>query len=644
MARIRPRQTIDPRQAKRDLEESERRYQALVDQLPAIVYTADVGKAGRWRFVSHQVETMLGYTPREWMADPSLWFARLHTDDRERVLEAELALDVGDRFDSEYRLRARDDRLIWVRDEAVKVRLGDGAEVLQGVMLDVTDRHDAERALAASEQKYRHLVETSGDLIWSLNATGRCTFVNGAARTVFGYEPHEMVGRPFTDFAAPGQADADLAAFRSAMGGRSGRYETRHLRKDGSVVVLSYNAVGLRDPEGHVAGIMGTARDETEARLREAAMAEDHARLQTIIDNSPVMIFVMDRRHRMVLANSELESMLGFRKGEILGRTEEELLPSPAAARVRADNEQIMASGERLEIEESIPNPNGRGTRTFISQKFPLRDADGEVYGMCGILTDISERKEREEELLSKVEWSSRIREAIASDQFTLHAQPIVLLDGGGLVQEELLLRLVGADGTLVMPAEFLPAAERFGLAPEIDRWVVSKAAAMARHRRVEVNLSAKSIGDPTLPGFIELELMAAGADPENVVFEITETAAAEDFDQARKLADRLTRLGCGFALDDFGTGFGSFTYLKHLPVSFIKIDIDFVRELTDDAADRQVVNAIVGVARNFGIETIAEGVESAATMALLTELGVDYAQGFHIGRPAPAEVGPGGA
>jgi len=334
--------------------------------------------------------------------------------------------------------------------------------------------------------------------------------------------------------------------------------------------------------------------------------------------------------------------MMGLQPVQILGRTSEELVPPEEAADFRDVNEEIMVTGVRRELEESIPNPSGRGTRTFISQKFALTDAKGEVYGLCGILTDISERKEREDELLSKVEWSSRIREAIVSDQFTLHAQPIVDLKSGELVQEELLIRMKGKDGKLIMPGEFLPQAERFGLAPEIDRWVVSKAAAMARDRRVEVNLSAKSIGDPTLPGFIELELMAAGADPANVVFEITETAAAEDFEQARKLADRLTRLGCGFALDDFGTGFGSFTYLKHLPVSFIKIDIDFVRELTDDAADRQVVNAIIGVARNFGIETIAEGVESAETLELLAEMGVDYAQGFHIGRPAPPAPGQG--
>jgi EAL domain-containing protein (putative c-di-GMP-specific phosphodiesterase class I) len=152
----------------------------------------------------------------------------------------------------------------------------------------------------------------------------------------------------------------------------------------------------------------------------------------------------------------------------------------------------------------------------------------------------------------------------------------------------------------------------------------------------VEVNLSAQSIGDPGLPGFVEARLAEAGADASNLVFEITETAAAEDLDQARRLAERLAEMGCGFALDDFGTGYGSFTYLKHLPVRYIKIDTEFVRMLRADSPDRQVVSAIVDVARNFGIETIAEGVEAEETAELLVALGVHYAQGFHFGRPAP--------
>ena len=134
---------------------------------------------------------------------------------------------------------------------------------------------------------------------------------------------------------------------------------------------------------------------------------------------------------------------------------------------------------------------------------------------------------------------------------------------------------------------------------------------------------------------YVEEQLRDAGADPHNVVFEITETAAARDIAQATRLAEQLSELGCGFALDDFGTGYGSFTYLKHLPVDYLKIDIEFVRHLKPDSPDLQVVSAIIDVARKFGIQTVAEGVENEEALELLRELGADFAQGYHLGRPA---------
>lgn len=629
------------RRAERELARSERRQGVLIDQIPGIVYTAGTGDRGAWTFVSRQVEDLLGYSQEEWLAESGLWFDRVLPEDRRRVLGEEEEVAEGEQLVSEYRMVARDGRVIWVRDVATKIRGEDGVAVFQGVILDVSDRYAAEQALTQSEAQYRYLVETSDDLIWALDSDGHCTFVNEACRRIFGYEPQEMVGRPLADFLAPGEEERGVAALAGVLAGeRVAGLEFRELRKDGSLVVLSCNAVPILDHEGNVVGATGTARDVTEARRIEVAVEEKHAQLQAIIDNSPLMIFAKDRDHRYTLANGEFEALFGLAPGKSVGLTEKDLLSPEEAARAWAINEAVMATGERRELEESIADPSGPGVRTFITQKFPLRDGDGQIYGMCAILTDITERKEREDALREKVEWSSRIREAVADDLFTLHAQPIIDLKSGEVVQEELLIRMTGQDGRLIMPGEFLPPAERFGLAPNIDRWVISKAAAMARVRRVEVNLSAKSMGDRTLPGYIEAELRAAGADPANVVFEITETAAAEDLDQARRLAERLTALGCGFALDDFGTGFGSFTYLKHLPVSYIKIDIDFVRTLTEDASNRQVVRAIVGVAHNFGVQTIAEGVESEEALTLLGEMGVDYAQGFHIGRPAPA---PGG-
>jgi EAL domain-containing protein (putative c-di-GMP-specific phosphodiesterase class I) len=158
----------------------------------------------------------------------------------------------------------------------------------------------------------------------------------------------------------------------------------------------------------------------------------------------------------------------------------------------------------------------------------------------------------------------------------------------------------------------------------------------------VEANLSAESISNLDLLSVVERELRDADADPSNLVIEITETALMEDIDAGEAFARGLSAIGCGVALDDFGTGFGSFTYLKQLPITYLKIDIDFVRDLVANRASQHLVGAIVGLAKDFGYKTIAEGVENAGTLALLEEYGVDFVQGYHLGRPA--EMAAGGA
>jgi EAL domain-containing protein (putative c-di-GMP-specific phosphodiesterase class I) len=235
--------------------------------------------------------------------------------------------------------------------------------------------------------------------------------------------------------------------------------------------------------------------------------------------------------------------------------------------------------------------------------------------------------------------WVAEITDAIAEDRFVLYSQAIIPLDGGQR-SEELLVRMVGRDGQLVPPARFIPAAEEFGLIGEIDRWVVSQALVLARRGRpVEVNLSAQSLGDECIRAAVEAAV-AGGARPELLTFEITETAAARNLDVAREFATALARLGCAFAIDDFGTGFGSLVYLRHLPIARVKIDVQFVREMLSNPGDERVVAAIVSTARAMGQTTVAEGVEDAATLQRLAEIGVDFAQGFHIQRPRPVDFG----
>jgi EAL domain-containing protein (putative c-di-GMP-specific phosphodiesterase class I) len=243
--------------------------------------------------------------------------------------------------------------------------------------------------------------------------------------------------------------------------------------------------------------------------------------------------------------------------------------------------------------------------------------------------------------LKARIQWLERIQRALDDDGFIVFCQPIAEIASGQISQYELLLRMEDENGQIVPPTAFLSTAERFDLIQHIDRWMIRQAiklirehAAAGRELRLEVNISAKSLADPGLPGAIEEELRSSGINPSLLILEITETAAISNMDEAVEFATRLSRLGCGFALDDFGRGFGSFYYLKHLPLNYLKIDGDFIRNLAHDLVDQQVVKAVVQVAKALGYQTIAEYVQDEATILALRHYGVDYMQGFHVGRP----------
>jgi EAL domain-containing protein (putative c-di-GMP-specific phosphodiesterase class I)/ketosteroid isomerase-like protein len=196
---------------------------------------------------------------------------------------------------------------------------------------------------------------------------------------------------------------------------------------------------------------------------------------------------------------------------------------------------------------------------------------------------------------------------------------------------------MIDEDGAIIAPGEFLPAAERFGLISEIDRWVIRQAAAVAATGTpAEFNLSARSLSDPLVLRELAAAIADSGVDPSLLVVEVTETAFAGHPDVGRTFAEHVTELGCQLALDDFGTGFSSLSYLKHLPADHLKIDMEFVRDLVRSETDMRVVRGIVGLAREFNQTTIAEGVEDEETLVLLRELGVDMAQGYLLGRPVP--------
>jgi PAS domain S-box-containing protein len=495
------------------------------------------------------------------------------------------------------------------------------------------------RAIGATEDLLRSAFDHAPIGMSVVAPDGQWLRVNDAYCRLLGYEREELVGKRFRELTHPDEAavDDEFMAAVSAGKGDSLERDRRYLHRDGSIVWVHLRAEVIRDEMGEPIYVVSHLQDITDRKRSEEKLLESERRLRSVIDNTPALVYVKGRDYRYQLVNSEFERVFGVRSDWIIGRRDEDILPAARIDEVRAQDRLVLDGGQALQ-EESAVLRNGE-RRIFLTIRFPLVDEQGAIQAVGGMSTDITERRLEEHSRRERLQCSEQINAALAQDRFVLYGQPIVSLASMRVERSELLIRMrkAAGGGELAAPVEFLPSAERFDLIGMVDKWVVARAVefAAAGHR-VEVNLSAKTICDEMQVGWIEGAILGSGAPAANLIFEITETAAAENLPAARTFAQRLRRLGCAFALDDFGVGHGTFTYLRHLPVDYLKIDIQFIRNLLSDEGDQQVVRAIIGVAKQFEIETIAEGVEDQATLEKLRSMRVDYAQGYHIGRPMP--------
>jgi PAS domain S-box-containing protein len=321
--------------------------------------------------------------------------------------------------------------------------------------------------------------------------------------------------------------------------------------------------------------------------------------------------------------NAAWERALGWSRDELMRRPMIEFVHPDDVQRTTEEASKVVRPDYHIVNFENRYRTKGGGWRWL---RWSAR-SDGETW--FAVAFDVTEQREAR----------ARLRGALSEDRLVAYSQPILDQRLERVIQEELLARLRGEDGggRIIEADEFLPEAERCGLIGVVDRWMAMEAVALARRGRpAEVNLSARTIEDEELTRALADELHSAGRSARSVVFEITETAAIDNLDAAREFAERLSKLGCRFALDDFGTGFGSLTYLRHLPLEFLKIDTSFVRNLTRSEADQALVRGVVAIARELGLHTVAEGVEDAATLRMLREFGVDHVQGYLFGLPRP--------
>jgi len=558
--------------------------------------------------------------------------------------------------------------------------------VLHGLRLQRTARREEELAFVQAQlaQVTLHCI---GEAVVRLDTGGRVRYLNPVARSMSALGGDAAIGLPLEEVL---RIESDGMVTGATVSGLRERHAKVALHMpSGQRRALACTLSGIDDGHGHATGTVLILRDVTreDELSRELAYQASHDPLTDLpnrreferrLARALAQAHDGTREHALFYVDLDqfklVNDTCGHAAGDrmlrqIAGVLAAEVRDGDVLARLGGDEFGVLlddcAVARALPIAERICQAVSRFRFIWDGRAFELGASIG-VVGIdatAGTVDDVQRAADlacyaakdtgrnrvhlyqREDRVISRnhreMQWHVEIKEALVQNRFVLHGQRIRPLHGTTRVgaMHELLLRMVDADGSLVPPMAFLPAAERYGLMTTLDRTVIEQAfghvARLAAPGDVyNINLSGQSLTDPGLGAFI-LDLAArAGIHAGHVCFEVTETSAISNLALAGQLMAQLRAQGFRFALDDFGAGLSSFGYLKQLPVDFIKIDGQFVREVTTDPVARAMVASIISVARVLELETVGEKVEDESVERCLRSMGVDYAQGFHVGRP----------
>ena len=701
---VNARDTTERNEAEERLREAEERYRTLVERVPAMTYIhrqVPGGFSGTI-YVSPQVEAVLGYTQKEYTSDPEFWQTILHPDDRERVLTADESTgESGEPFDLEFRMIAKDGRVVWFRESGTLVRDEEGqGQIWHGVMVDITELKRTEGELRETENRYRTLVERIPAVTYIERVTDgpeEPLYTSPQIETILGYAPEEwMEGRLWPKRLHPDDRERVLAADERFEGGTDEVFdeEYRLLAKDGRVVWVRDEAVVLRDGEGkplYWQGIMHdvTERREAEERLEYQAFHDGLTGLpnrRLFLDRLGHALARTQRRRgkRVAVLFMDLDEFkvvndsLGHGTGDKLLVAVSERLKGclrheDTLARFGGDEFTVL-----LEDIEDPDEPMRVAKRIIDKLRDPL-ELDGRgLYARASIGIALGEdRTKNPEELMReadtamyrakaegsgytvfdptmhgravfRLELENDLRRAVEEYEFVVHYQPIVNLQTGELWGTEALVRWDHPERGILNPDEFVPLAEESGLVVPMGEQVLREACLKASewqesHPRtpplvMSVNLSVRQLSRPNLAESVEGILKETGLAGSCLTLDITETVYVKALAGNTATLDRLRGLGAKISIDDFGMGYSSLAYLKRLPADSLKIDRSFMRGLCEDVEDTAIVHMIIELAHTLGLEVVGEGVEREEQAGLLREMGCDMAQGYHYSKPLPAQ------
>lgn len=554
------------------------------------------------------------------------------------------------------------------------------------------DNLRAERGLREERERFASAFNHAPIGMALIDMDGRWLQVNDALCRITGHTPEQLKATTLAEITHPEDLDLDVKSFAQLLAGEIASYQTekRYRHAGGHDVWVQVTTSLVRDEDRSALHVVTQAQDISDRRelARRLEYLVDHDFLTGLLNRrhfEQELTKEVDRCARYCTPGAvllidldnfkQINDSFGHRTGDdvlkgVAGILRQRLRQTDTIARVGGDEFAVLLTqtdaDQVMVVAEEVVRAVGREVAVLGDQSIRLTASVG--VAMFDGLTDVEvmacadlamyEAKETGRDrfelyrqlpgthgsISARHVEAERIRHALENDRLILFGQPILDLNSGQICQYELLLRLPNDErGEPLPPSAFLYRAERSGLIQAIDAWVVRRAIALiaeyarAGHRLVlNVNLSGKSIGDRRLATITEEALTEFKIDPSQLVIELTETAAISNIEEAKAFAGRLHARGCQFALDDFGAGFGSFYYLKNFPFDYLKIDGDCIRGLVTSPMNQLVISAIVSIARGMGKRTVAEFVTDEAVARLARELGVDLAQGYHIGVPRP--------